>query len=193
MSDANYTAVLLLLDNSGSMAGRTKSMQDALHGMLEEQTRKLAGYLTVDVAYYDNALYYAEVFADPLQVYLSYGFGGGGTSTITCMFNAVTKFNRAIQGKAENNRPGHVVVIVATDGDPGSTEYQSELYELVKDRTAAGWDFVYLNASGDPDGYRYVSIPRENQISHSFDATGIKRMTKALSGFVEKSRAKVVK
>lgn len=191
--DSNYTAVLLLLDNSGSMAGRIVTMRDALHGMLEEQTRKLAGYLTVDVAYYDTGLYYVEKFADPLQVYLDYGYGGGGTSTIFCMFQAVTKLYQTIQSKPENQRPGHVVVIVATDGDPGNRGYQSQLADFVRDRTADGWDFVYLNASGDEEGYRYVSIPKANQISHSFDAAGIQKMTKALSSFVEKSRAKVVK
>jgi uncharacterized protein YegL len=193
MSNSNYTAVLLVLDNSGSMNGsRTVAMQKALHGMLETQSRKLAGYLTVDVSYYDNYLYYNTKFADPLMLYLDYKEGGGGTSTVTCMHKAVSAFDTSISELTEDKRPGHVVVIVATDGDSGNTSLQSQLQVLVQSKIKSGWDFVFLDASGRGTGYQELSIPKENVITHRFDSKGMEKMVTKLNGFVEKSRAKVV-
>lgn len=61
MTNQDYTAVLFIIDRSGSMTWIKEDMEGGINGVLEEQ-KKLPGEVTVDVAYFDSELIYEDRF-----------------------------------------------------------------------------------------------------------------------------------
>jgi len=189
MSDPNYTAVLLVLDNSGSMGGAPQgAMRTALHEVMEQQGRKLAGYLTFDVAYYDTSLFYVETMADPFTLYLDYGRGGGGTMTCRSTLRAIEQFEANINKLPEAKRPGHVVVIVCTDGDTGDHQFAGAVKNKINALRKKKWDFAYLFAGQSLRGNEVLDIPSSNAIAHGFNKEGIAKMVTKLNSFITTAR-----
>ena len=63
MTDPNYTALLLVIDRSGSMIAIRDAMVDALNRLLAEQSA-LDGLLTVDVVIFDGVIEHTHTMAD---------------------------------------------------------------------------------------------------------------------------------
>lgn len=198
MSNDNYCAVLLVLDSSGSMCDRVGDngeeayaiMQDALHMMLEQQARKLAGYLTVDVGYFENRATQGEQNADPMLINLSM-YAGGGTQIFDSTATLVANFEDRLKALPADEQPGHVVVVVMTDGEsyPADQQAGRNMPATTKRLIGEGWDFAYLAAGGGLGGYRGLGIPKENVINESMTEEGIAIMAEKLGQFVSMSRS----
>ena len=201
MSNPNFTSILMILDVSGSMgevvykSGETKFkvMQDALHKMLEQQARKLAGYLTVDVGYFDNSRYWGERDADPLLLNLSL-YAAGGTQLYDNAGKLLADFERKINALPEDQKPGHVVVIIMTDGD-SSTPRQSEgvnIKSTIKRlMEVKGWDFAFLCATDYdmPEAIARLGLSNDRVINEPPTKRGIEKMAERLGEFVSMARS----
>ena len=75
----------------------------------------------------------------------------GGTPLIDAYYKAITECSGFINRMSENNRPGRVIIISNTDGEENtSTKYNREqLRNLITEKTALNWQFVYLGANQD--------------------------------------------
>ncbi len=192
MSDPNYTAVLFILDSSGSMNYTHESLQKALHLMLQEQARKLAGYITVDVGYFDHTAYEGAQNADPMLVNLGM-FAAGGTQIFDTSAVLLANFESRLAKLSEDKKPGHVVVIVVTDGDSSgpTTSGGLNLKNYVTGKISEGWDFAFLGA--DQSSFRKVSmqfgIPQKNGIYHPLNKSGIRDSARELGEFISMTRA----
>ena len=65
--DKNYTAMLLVVDRSGSMASIRAEMEESLQALLAEQAKE-PGLTTVDLATFDTAYELTHRMADPANV-----------------------------------------------------------------------------------------------------------------------------
>lgn len=122
----NHTAILLLMDCSGSMGDKidanTTSAQyldKILYRMLEEQSRKLAGYITIDVAHFGSMSNYISSMNDPLFVQLYGNDRMGGTYLYEAYTNVTGKFEDKLRQLPEY--PGNVLVVVTTDGESSNS------------------------------------------------------------------------
>lgn len=61
MVDQDYTAMLLIIDRSGSMTKIRNDINGGLNGMLADQDR-LGGRATVDIVYFDDRYEYPVKF-----------------------------------------------------------------------------------------------------------------------------------
>ena len=150
MTDANYTALLIVLDRSGSMT----TIRDDMVGGLEQMLRTHAaepGLLTVDVVTFDDSVEVTHHFANPRDVQIEL-VPRGSTALHDAMGYAINGFGAQLAALPEHARPGNVQVIVVTDGhENASREYTAEtVRKLVAKQVAEfSWDFVFLGADQD--------------------------------------------
>jgi Mg-chelatase subunit ChlD len=150
MTDPNYTAMLLVIDRSGSMVGIRNDMVGGLTTMLAEQAAQ-PGMLTVDIVTFDDVIEWQCSMADPASVRVVLE-PRGGTALFDAIGMSVLQFGRILEALPEHARPETVQVVVVTDGHENSSrEYRPDAVRaLVKQQTEQyRWDFVFLGANQD--------------------------------------------
>ncbi|MGM1028981.1 MAG: VWA domain-containing protein [Actinomycetota bacterium] len=149
MADANYTALHIVLDRSGSMSSIRDDMVGALEHMLKEQAAQ-PGLLTVDVVTFDNELEHTHAWAAPEDVTIELQ-PRGGTALYDAVGTVINGFDQRIEALPEHARPGNVQVVIVTDGyDNQSREYNSDIVQsLVQRQRDRGWEFTFLGADQD--------------------------------------------
>src|SRR3954470_4946345 len=150
MTDKDYSALLLIIDRSGSMSSIRDEMVGSLTTLMREQAQQ-PGMLTVDVVTFDDRIETTHVQADPatLEVRLE---PRGMTALLDAIGIGVSEFGARLAAMPEHARPGTVVVVVATDGlENASHEWRPEVIKALLDqqREQYGWDFVFLGANQD--------------------------------------------
>ena len=110
MTDPNYTAMLLVIDRSGSMAGIRDDMVGGLTTMLAEQAVE-PGLLTVDIVTFDTEIEIQCSLADPKDVTVTLEPRGR-----TALFDAITGRDYAVvQGFTVVIALGYVIVNLLVD------------------------------------------------------------------------------
>ncbi len=148
MTDPNYTALLLIVDRSGSMQSIRNAMVESMQGLLSDQGKE-PGKLTVDVYSFNDVVTRDFHLRDVADVVVTIE-PSGNTALYDAIGRAVTDFGRALADMPEDERPDTVQVIVVTDG----MENSSSDWTLpgVRDLVVAQkeqykWDFVFLGAN----------------------------------------------
>lgn len=150
MPDTNYTALLLIIDRSGSMQTIRDDMVGGLTTILEEQ-KKLPGFLTVDIIQFDDVIESVCEMANPEDVTITLE-PRGGTALHDAIGFGVNTFSQRIAALPDHAQPKAIQVIVVTDGlENASTEYSAQqIRKLIKSKQKdAAWDFVFLGANQD--------------------------------------------
>lgn len=150
MTDPNYTALLLIVDRSGSMSSIKSDMEGGLNALIADQLAE-PGLLTVDLFTFDTEVKHECSLTDPknLEVKIE---PRGSTALYDAIGIGVTEFGRSLAAMPEHARPETVQVIVVTDGEENaSVEYRaSAIKELVlTQKDVYSWDFVFLGANQD--------------------------------------------
>lgn len=186
MANDNHTHIIFIMDCSGSMGGIFQPLQDAMHLMLEQQARKLAGYITVDVNYFEGFLTRGPRDADPMTVHLNL-FASGGTDIYKPTRTVLDEARSAINAKPEHERPGHVIVVIMTDGQ--SSGHSEPARQAVKERMKAGWDFAFLAADKQAMQHADLGLPQSSMIYEPPTKEGVEAMAQRLGGFVSMARS----
>ncbi len=150
MTDPNYTALLLVIDRSGSMSSIRDDMVGGLTAMLAEQSAE-PGLLTVDIVTFDDEIDHTHTLADPTTITIELD-PRGMTALHDAIGVAVTGFGQMLSGLPEHARPGTVQVVVVTDGGENSSgEYSADAVRalIARQTQQYGWDFVFLGANQD--------------------------------------------
>lgn len=177
MTQQDYTALVFVVDASGSMWGIAKDMEGAIEALLAKQ-KSLPGKLTVDIVYFDaprvrsstsfvyttgttfrqpqfvmDNSWYNEAFhlahPDEVQVHIQ---PGGGTALYDALGMKIDSFGKALAELPEDERPSQVIFGIVTDGEENSSvAYNSETVKgLIQHQTDVyGWNFTYLGANQD--------------------------------------------
>lgn len=150
MVDQSYTALVLIVDRSGSMAPIATDMEGGIKTLIADQ-RGLPGKLTVDYVLFDDQVDYVASLADPATVDVALT-PRGMTALNDAVGSTVEKFGRTLAETGEDERPGKVLVAIVTDGhENASKDYTgARVKELVEQQTEEwGWEFLYLGANQD--------------------------------------------
>ena len=149
-TNPDYTALLLIIDRSGSMATIRDDMVGGVTSLLANQAA-LPGTLTVDIVTFDDHIEHQAFFADPATVQVTLE-PRGMTALFDALGESLEGFRSALQALPAHARPAQVQVLVVTDGhENASTRYSREqIKRLITDlKVEAGWDFVYQGANQD--------------------------------------------
>lgn len=150
MADLNYSALLIVLDRSGSMSSIRDDMVGGLEQVLREQAAE-PGMLTVDVVTFDHEIEHTHVSAAPEDVRIVLD-PRGGTALYDAVGIAINGFAQRLAALPEHAQPEGVRVVIVTDGfENRSTEYSAAtVRSLIEQRREQhGWGFVFLGADQD--------------------------------------------
>lgn len=150
MTDNNYTALLFIIDRSGSMKRIKDDMIGGLDSLLQEQ-RAMPGLLTIDMVHFDNQVEFTHRMASPEQVSITLE-PRGSTALHDAIGTGVNDFAQRINALPEHAKPETIQVVVVTDGyENASVEYSADqIRELINEKQGdPRWDFVFLGANQD--------------------------------------------
>lgn len=192
MTDPNYTALLLIVDRSGSMSSIKSDMEGGLKTLLDEQIAQ-PGLLTVDLFTFDNEITHEFAMTDPSTLDIKIE-PRGGTALYDAIGLGVNQFGQTLAAMPEHARPETVQVIVVTDGEENSSiEYKAQAIKklVTKQKEKYSWDFVFLGANQDAvmSGEQLGFDPGS---SMSFDAgyIGVDASAKGVSRYMTDVRRK---
>jgi hypothetical protein len=191
MTDSNYTALLLIIDRSGSMASIRDEMVGSLTTLLREQAQQ-PGLLTADVVTFDDRMETTHVLADPRSLVVQLE-PRGMTALLDAVGIGVTEFGARLAAMPEHARPSTVLAIVATDGEENaSREWTPQAIRALLDgqREQYGWDCVFLGANQDAiTTGRELGFAQESAIDFDADADGTQNVVASAGRYLSTSRS----
>jgi len=150
MTDTNYTAMLIVLDRSGSMASIRTDMEGGIQQLIAHHAAQ-PGFVTVDLVTFDTEIEHTHAFANPNDVKVVLE-PRGGTSLYDAIGISFTGFGAALAALPDHARPSNVLVTIVTDGEENSSrEYTAaHVKQLIEhQRDAYDWDISFLGANQD--------------------------------------------
>lgn len=188
MTDSKLTQLLVIVDRSGSMSSSASDMIGGLDELFKEQT-KLDGECVVDYVQFDTE--YDLVYTDkPVSKAKAVLVPRGSTALLDAIGKGVTTLGEKLVAKPEDERPGTVIVVIATDGyENASREWTREkVKELISgQRDKWNWDFVFLGANMDAVAEAALyGIPSAS--SMTYDTTNSGPATASISTYVGSTR-----
>ena len=191
MTDTHYTALLLVIDRSGSMRKIRDEMVGSITTMLREQAAQ-PGVLTVDVVTFDDRVETTHVRADPAQLEVRLE-PRGMTALLDAVGIGVTEFGARLAAMPEHARPGVVTVVVATDGfENASHEWTPTTVKALIDqqREQYSWDFVFLGANQDAiTTGTELGFARDSSIDFDADSESLAAAAPVLSNYLMANRS----
>lgn len=147
-ADGASTLVNILLDATGSMAGREQEVVDGINKYLKELRADQHEY-KVTLRMFDSERYFTWCRRAPLEqardMALADYVTGAATPLIDCSV-------RSIHDATDDARALHtskVITLIFTDGlENASREWkQEQLTSLINEKEAEGWAFVYMGTA----------------------------------------------
>lgn len=190
MTDQNYTALLLVLDRSGSMESIQREMEGSLKELINRQAAE-EGLLTVDLVTFDDQIEHVFSLASPNKLKVKIE-PRGMTALFDAIGSSVQKFEHVISSLPEHARPGKTQVIVVTDGqENASQEYSAASVKKLIERKKmdSGWDFVFLGANQDAvfTGLN-LGFDQDSSMTFVADASSVAGMADSLDRYVKDIR-----
>ena len=191
MTRDDYTHIAYVLDRSGSMYVVQDAVASAFNEFVESQ-RRAPGYTTLGLTLFNTELDQRDTVTpiadiEPLAAGTNYA-PGGLTALDDATGATIVETGRVLEGMAEDDRPGHVLFVIHTDGHENSSQRYSrrEVIDMrLRQERDYGWTFLFVGADQDAWDNPY-GIDARNTISHDHDAesyaaVGV-QMTNSASG-----------
>lgn len=158
MTDASYAHIAVIADRSGSMGmvaddphTRAQLTTQGIHHLVTEQQAR-AGKTTFSLVQFDTHRETVEHFGDGSKILAWNCNPGGATALLDAVGFGITETGRELADMGEDQRPGRVIVVVATDGEENSSvEYGlDQVKSMITEQTDKyGWDFVFIGTELD--------------------------------------------
>lgn len=193
MTNPDYTAIMLLVDRSGSMAAIRDAAESGVNEFITSQANAV-GKRTIRIAQFDydysQGLRYDTVCpsTDPAAIEPFTLAPRGGTPLLDAMGRAIVEFGDELAALPESQRPGVVVLAVMTDGlENSSREYQWPQVKAMVQRQQEtyGWQVVYLGANQDAFTVgEQLGVPRANTMTYAATPQGTQSALHSLDSYV---------
>jgi len=191
MSDPNYTALMLIIDRSGSMSSIRDDMVGGLTTLVEEQ-KKQPGLFTISMVSFDNQVELKHQMASPGSVTIELE-PRGGTALYDAMGFGLNTMQANIDALPDHAKPETVQIVVVTDGaENASSEYTgTTIKHLVTEKTTQNnWDIVFLGANQDAVmKAAELGIQRERSMTYGANAGGVRGASESLNRYVSDRRS----
>ena len=184
MTDSTFTALLLVIDRSGSMSTIRDDMVGGLTELLRNQAAE-PGRATVDVVLFDDRIETTVVVRIEVEP-------RGRTALHDALGRSIDAFGARLAALNEADRPGTVIVVVATDGrENASREFTGEQVRAMVERQQHeyAWDFVFLGANQDAvTTGGALGFRAENALDFDADSGGAQAVTVSASAHISRLR-----
>lgn len=191
MSDPHYTALMLIIDRSGSMSSIKNDMVGGLTTLVEEQ-KKQPGLLTISVVSFDNQVELQHQMAAPSSVSIQLE-PRGATALYDAVGFGLNTMQADIDALPDHAKPATVQIVVVTDGhENASGEYSGKtIKQLVTEKTnRLNWDVVFLGANQDAVmKAAELGIERDRSMTYEANGSGVSSATESLNRYVSDRRS----
>lgn len=149
----DLTAILMILDRSGSMSPLADDTVGGFNAFIEQQ-KKEPGDALVTLLLFDHnheTVFSAQPIGSVEALTTKKYIPGGNTALLDAVGRGVCDLERALVSMGDG-RPGKVIVVIMTDGrENASREYKREqIQKLVQEKSKNyGWSFLFLGANVD--------------------------------------------
>jgi Mg-chelatase subunit ChlD len=151
MTDPAYTHYVIIVDRSGSMRKIAADTEGGIRAYAHEQDA-LPGRKTLSLYQFDDK-HDRLVSFGPLADAAGYELRPRGWTRLNdAAGHAISEVGDRLAEMPEDERPGKVIVMIATDGQENdSREYSTEaLREMITlQQEKYGWQFTYIGANQD--------------------------------------------
>jgi hypothetical protein len=151
MTDPNKTLIAALLDRSGSMETSKQATEDGWRELINEQ-RQLPGKCQVTLAQFDT-IYEVLCSATPIADVPEFVVEPRGrTALLDATGKFITEIGEQLSALPEDQRPGHVICLIMTDGmENASHEWSWDaVQKLTKQQQDQwNWKFIFIGANMD--------------------------------------------
>lgn len=192
MTDPHLTRLVILADRSGSMGHIQKDMNGGIHQLLADQAKQ-PGAVVVDIVTFDTVVENPYTGVRPDDVKSDIIVARGGTALNDALGSTIVRLGEELAALDEDDRPGHVIFVVVTDGEENSSrEYSTDtVRQMVKHQQEQwGWTFMFLAANVDAFGmganYGFV---RDHTISYAADGEHSQSVIATASAGVTRTRS----
>jgi uncharacterized protein YegL len=168
---------VLIVDRSGSMVPIAKETQNGIRLFVSEQ-REIPGRATLSLYQFDHDHDTVHDFT-PLRDVAPYTLVPRGNTALldACGF-AITTVGEKLAAMSEAERPGKVIVVIATDGQENfSREYTlAQVRDMItRQRELYGWEFAYIGANQDAFAEAgAMGIPKMSSMDYAHTNSGTK-------------------
>jgi hypothetical protein len=140
--DNDTKHIICIIDKSGSMYSLTSDTIGGFNTFISQQ-KNIAGKATMSVTLFDTVFstYYSGPIGEvPVMTKDTYVTGGA-----TALYDAIGKT------LSEYKDYDKALVLIMTDGEENSSKeyHRSTIADMIKEREAKGWKFIYLGANQD--------------------------------------------
>jgi hypothetical protein len=151
MTNPDITAELIIADRSGSMHDVREDAEGGIAAFIAGQAA-VPGRCTLRLVQFDDrydVVYPSTPITEVPRYHLS---PRGGTALLDAIGRAITEFGEELAAMPEGDRPGHVEVVVQTDGkENASKDWTIDAVKALIEQQERdyGWRFHFLGAGPD--------------------------------------------
>jgi len=150
----DLTAILMIIDRSGSMASLADDAVGGLNTYIEEQKKQPGeGLLTLVLFNHDyEAVYTSKPLKEIPALTTAQFHPHGNTALLDAIGRGIGELGLALSTMEDRDRPKRVVVVIITDGQENSSkEYKlAQIRGLVeRQQKIHGWEIVFMGANID--------------------------------------------
>lgn len=153
MTDSTYVHYILIVDRSGSMHTIRKDTEGGIRAFVAKQLEGIGEAKRTVSLYQFDTEHDTVLDTEPLSKAADYVLSPrGGTALLDACGFAITKEGQKLAALPEDQRPGYVMVVIATDGQENSSrEYtRAQVKEMIRhQQDAYDWRFTYIGANQD--------------------------------------------
>lgn len=189
----DYTAIALIVDRSGSMHSVASDTKGSVQQFIADQKKNDGDAAFTLVQFddkYDVVHDFVEIETVDERKFAKEYSPRGTTALLDAIGRTTLAMSQKLDKMDETERPERVVVAVITDGyENASREYSiSSVREMIKDKEANGWDFMFLGATLDT-----MDIAHDYGFDRSkaaqYDAKNVAKCVQTIGGQVTNARA----
>ena len=184
MTQPDYRHIIMIVDRSGSMRACREPTEDGINGLFEQQAAQ-DGRATASLYQFDTE--HEQVFRRvPLAEVPPYRLvPRGGTALLDAIGFAFAREGEALAALPEQDRPGTVIAVIATDGmENSSQEYdRRQIREIIQHQQQVySWQVLFIGANMDAvQVATSYGIPRQQAMTFRTTDTGVRSSYRSVS------------
>lgn len=143
--------ITVIMDRSGSMGSCQREAEDGINNFVQEQ-RSGVGEVRFSLVQFDDVYEFVHRGLPIATVPKIILLPRGGTALLDAVGRAVVETGERLNATPEDQRPGLVIMVIATDGyENQSKEFtKARIKEMIEhQQTVYGWQFIFLGANQD--------------------------------------------
>lgn len=152
MTNKNLTDITLIVDRSGSMTTMREEAEKGINDFITQQRKDQSGDAVLSLVQFDNE--YEIVYdAVPIDNVWYYKLEPRwSTALLDAVGKTINKTGERLRNMPENQRPGLVIFVIATDGHENSSKEftKGQIQQMVKcQQENYNWQFIFIGANQD--------------------------------------------